>query len=753
MNKINENIHITLFLLLRNHKWNDFYDTFNSNRSIIDINIRDSSKNYMLTYATIMNKLDIVKFLVKEGASIDISDENNKSILYYSIKFKYNDITSYFLEENKHSTGISLFHCRDNKGKTILNYAIKYKNIDIVKSILDIQGNPNIKDRDGNNSLHDAVYSKDIEIIKLIILNMTDINASTSTGETALHISTNFEMEDVCKLLLKGKTDPNIQEYNYEFTPLHYAVTIGNVNITRMLLEFGINPNTQDIYGNTALHYSVSYENFSCISEIINRSYTIHILNYNLRNITTMIPVHLFFTNYNPDHINYLDKFIEKSSISIRNSTGNNLLHYLAMKNIWKKYKNIIVHKKMDIFSKNGEGKTVIDYINKNDFDEFIELASTSYVNYLKRHSGKWIEDFEQVCSLDYGEITNDDKKKLQKFLSNKTSDINDIKSSEEMCISIATKKILENISKIKKGKMICEPMQKNGTCDIKINEGNTVSLCTYTGSTLDVLIGLLCLLKKHPFSCSTLSRNFINNNELCSFYKSLGVVMNNRCEFLNFEIVWIRYKLYIMESFNTVFKNCIAKNKRFIIIPLGIEMKNGNHANYIIYDKQINEIERFEPHGTSGPIELNYRPELLDSILEKKFRAINNDIKYIRPSDYLPKIGFQLFDNSEKNNKKIGDPGGFCALWSMWYVDMRLTYPDIDRKILVKKLIKNIISNNFSFKDVIRNYSSDIVLLRDEMLKYAKMDVNDWMNDNYTEEQLEKFIEKISSVLSQVLP
>jgi len=27
----------------------------------------------------------------------------------------------------------------------------------------------------------------------------------------------------------------------------------------------------------------------------------------------------------------------------------------------------------------------------------------------------------------------------------------------------------------------------------------------------------------------------------------------------------------------------------------------------------------------------------------------------------------------------------GYCATWSLWYIDMRLTYPDVDRETLVK--------------------------------------------------------------------
>ena len=99
-----------------------------------------------------------------------------------------------------------------------------------------------------------------------------------------------------------------------------------------------------------------------------------------------------------------------------------------------------------------------------------------------------------------------------------------------------------------------------------------------------------------------------------------------------------------------------------------------------------------------------------------------------------MPKIGFQYFDIMETKKKNIGDPGGFCALWSIWYTDMRLTYPHIDRKKLVKKMIKSIKEQNISFRNLIRNYSKNVLDLRDSLFQNVNMSINDWINDQYTE-------------------
>jgi hypothetical protein len=241
-------------------------------------------------------------------------------------------------------------------------------------------------------------------------------------------------------------------------------------------------------------------------------------------------------------------------------------------------------------------------------------------------------------------------------------------------------------------------------------------------------------------------SKNYADNTDLSKFYKSIGLIMSNRSEFLNFEIVWTHLKLYIMGNFYDILNKCMSSNKRFIVIPIGIELTNGSHANYMIYDRDINEIERFEPHGSTTPPGLNYNPELLDDILEKRFKMIDDKIEYIRPKMYLPKIGFQLIDVTESSNKKIGDPSGFCALWSLWYADMRLTYPNIPRKKLVKKLMSTMISDNIPFRNMIRNYSTTVTTIRDDILKKANMDINDWLNDNYTQEQLDLFMSELDN-------
>ena len=130
----------------------------------------------------------------------------------------------------------------------------------------------------------------------------------------------------------------------------------------------------------------------------------------------------------------------------------------------------------------------------------------------------------------------------------------------------------------------------------------------------------------------------------------------------------------------------------------------------------------------------MNYNAKLLDNMLKNTIESFKLNFTYIPPSNYLPKIGFQLKEIYETKNDYIGDPNGFCALWSLWWIDIRLKNPDIPIKKLVKILNKEIV--NKSHKQLIRNYSAYIVDYRDKILIKSDININDMINEKITKKQ-----------------
>jgi ankyrin repeat protein len=734
-----------LFELLKKNKLEEFKKLLNSSEDI-DVNIRDENNNYLLAEAIHMTNYELINSLIKKGAKLDIVDTDGRPILYIPINRGLNDLLKILLEENKHQIGVPIVDIYDSYNKIPLHYAINRKNIDAVKLLLEYGSNVNYKDKDGLNALHMAVYARSYDICKLVINHGVNINSICDTGETALHIACNLSLLDIVELLIKHKININKQDFEHHFTAFHYAVNINNKNIIMILLKNDAGINIQDAYGNTVIHYCIMEHNLEILEIIVMN--TKEKINFNLWNIEGKIPLHLLFDDV-PDRLDdYLNIILSHSNLNIQeNKEGNSGLHYLCRLNIWASYEDTLKNNKIDIFICNKKGKRPIDYIKKDKLDHFLDIITQSYIRRLRLDDTKWEERWDNVCSRELYEITSKEKNELNVKIKNELNVKINENNKNDLCPQIIKKKLYNILNETDENKRCSIPSYpiKKTSINIQLSEGDKIQFPLFTGSTLDVLIGLVYLLKKHKNACSTLTKDFIENTSLCNYYKSIGIIMSNRCEFLNFEIVWVQYKLHLIQQFDEHVLNCLKNSdKRFIIFAVGIELREGSHANYLIYDKKQNEVERFESHGYSV-IGLNYNGELLDNLLEKKFKSIIPGIIYVRPQDYLPKIGFQLVDVTEKN-KVIGDPGGYCALWSIWYTDMRLSYPDLPRSKLVNKLFIIMRKKNISFKNMIRNYTINIINIRDKIFNKANIDINDWMNESYTEKQFNTIIDEIKN-------
>ena len=522
---------------------------------------------------------------------------------------------------------------------------------------------------------------------------------------------------------MEGKINiPNVIFY----TPLHYLVrfdidtTILNI-LDNHIKEF--NGNIQDINGNIFFHYffnninknfkNTEKNNINNIYKILNKIN----FNYNLFNINgdtclhiILMKIDIYINNFN----NILNNFIKNTNLNLQNTDGYSSLFLLVKNNKWLDFKNLLIYKKLDIFIIDKNNRTMFDYITNDDLSKFIDLITYSYLNQLKvDNSIKWIDYWDNRCkdNISINDLNNTEKELLNNLNIN-------FDKKKDLCYEIIYKKISNFIEIFKVEKKIKDehsfPLTTIYPKLIK-NYKNT-NITTFNGTTLDVLCGLLYLNKK--FGASTFSSlNLVD--------KTIISCKNNICEVIGIEIYWNNNILKFPSSESSDIRTILTLNKqqnnyRFFIIPIGIEINIDNniigHANYLIIDFELSTIERFEPHGSESPYGLNYNASLLDNMLETKFNSFNLGLTYFPPYTYLPKIGFQIIEIKEKKNDYIGDPNGFCALWCIWWIDIKLSNPNINSKILQELLFKEIINNKISYKKLIRDYSAYITEIRDKV-------------------------------------
>ena len=142
----------------------------------------------------------------------------------------------------------------------------KAKNEEIFKNFINAK-----TQGDNQTALHYASFRGNIKIIKLLIENYADLNALTSNGYNMIHKAAQGNKPSaIIYFNKKYNMDLESTDEN-KMTALHLAASNGMDNSVIYLLSLGVNPNLQDKFGYTALHYAVKKSHIRIIKKLIQK--------------------------------------------------------------------------------------------------------------------------------------------------------------------------------------------------------------------------------------------------------------------------------------------------------------------------------------------------------------------------------------------------------------------------------------------------------------------------------------------------
>ena len=697
-----------IFRLIKKNDYKQVYNLINTNKKF-NVNIFNNNNISLLEICIQNNKINLLKLLLSRNIRLDILDSDNSSILDHIIRFNKIEILKLLLEYNSNSIGTNILDINQKFNIYPIHLAVLYLKLDILKLIIKYSNDISYKDNGGNNIMHIATSSKKyVNILKYIIKKHPDLYTINDNGETPLNLAIiqNFP-KDIIKLLVENFNINQVSKKK-NIVPLFTAIIEDNNSIYELFKKINFNLNIQDYIGNNALTYCIqnkNYRYFDIIVEKINKDE----FNFNSVNILGQTVLHSIFDNLNFLKFTIKSKkiefFIKNTNLNLQDNNGNSIFLLLCKYDLWNTYYNILETKPINAFLKNNELKKPIDFVDKNELENFYNLLQSSIFFFIKNKSNYNIDKtIIEKCT----KLNDNCKIFINQYIKNNS-------------ISVFPKKI--------------------SYCHNIID--NDVSYVTFIGLQLDIFFGLLYLKKNYKNIITTLQLNVFNQNkELISFYNENGIDKDFDYDIPNLEIKWTFQKLILPENFFDIFKN---KNKNSIIlIPIAIILQEGSHSNMLIFNIKENLVLRFEPYGSKYPYNFNYNPNLLDLKLEEIISKINDKLNYIPPKLYLQKISFQAFEISEdEQNKKIGDPGGFCAAWSLWFAENYLiNSSNIDNlSYFVDDLILQIRIKNVSFKNMIRSFSAKIAKFRDKFLKKVNVDINQWNNSSLDKATYDKTI------------
>lgn len=193
-------------------------------------------------------------------------------------------------------------------------------------------------------------------------------------------------------------------------------------------------------------------------------------------------------------------------------------------------------------------------------------------------------------------------------------------------------------------------------------------------------------------------------------------------------DIQWYANKEELQTSSSLLEKlnYCINKDDiRFIIIPVSLFTETDAHANMVIIDKKAKSIHHYEPNGILK-FE-TFKPQLLYKKLDNFFRTYfdfskrnfftryiyGTTYKYYKPKDWCPAYGLQSIE-SELDVHPFFDVDGYCAIWSLFWLDIVLSNPEIPQDKLLLNLMNTLSYDSFLFREFINKYSQFIMNKKD---------------------------------------
>jgi hypothetical protein len=720
---------MTNYETVEKNKWNELIITkeiiskpFHANKSL-------------LYYALINNKLDIVKKILKldnknykllnQQIFIILCTLYNFQILLDFIELVDDEGKKYIFEPLDDDWFILLFI--QNASLSMIEKLLKYKKYIGFDIIIDNYYILRVflkKWYVEKNTKHSIKVLND-----LIKLSKSSIKKNINTFSLIIDGCLFGFNKEILDILSKHFPECIGNSNNKLMTPLISSLTVKNDELSKYIIDCMKNKKyTKDYnyFGTTcALILSIRNNN----NEILTQLLAFDDIDVNVHDIYKWSVAHMCFLSNSRISIENKKIILTKTTnVNSPNLNGNTVIHLLCLHQLIKEYEQVLNTKIIDLFYTNILGYTPLQYldIHSNNKQLLYKIVATGFINNL---------DKVQICdkNVKSSKIDNNDKKQLI--------------LNAEKCLKNASEKCLSQLGK----EFIPNP---------KINfiEQPQINYSLFTSTDFDAFIYLIYFVRNYNLQLP-LPNKLISNKKKYELIRAsddnYDTVIND--VFDNYISSYIpnpnlqHLSIYWHNKDNYFYaknlKPILKKSSDIVFIYVTIVNNNCDHANGIIIDHERKHIIHFEPYGAINAKQITD----FDDIFREYFKEIFPTFLYYAPTNYMKPLSFQHLSNETSGlNRKIGDVGGFCLAWTLWFLELYLNNRYANLKHLVSNSIKKIIDTKSLFSEYIRSYANKLTIFRTKLLNEINYPAERIFNTHKTHTELDYLFKSINNKLNK---